>query len=533
MTALPDQAASVAELQRKSALANALMSQAMSPIQGQPVGSGPYQIVPRTGLATGISQIGSALLARNLNKQVSQEQQALSDQYAAALRSMFGGGTSGVSAPAPASQAPQATISPQGPYAGGLNQPPPQTTAAPAPAPTSTASPMNPAGLNPDMAAMLYMQDPKSYTEGFVAPYYKPADIIGKLRAAGIDPGSPLAQQIAQTNLAKENYITPINAREGSTILDPITMQPRFEAPKEGVGLTFGPNGPSAYEVPGYRQARAGITGAETGAKEMNTPRILPTASGGSQFVYPSQVAGLPPALGGNANAPVQMGGGGAQAPSSPQPGEAPVWKTMPKMVTPGGTGAPGAYSEAIMKGSADKAIKLREDYGKEADLADQKIALNREAMQVLSKAETGPLSETLTKWRGILKEVGVPDSLISGEKVEATQELKKYLINNAIQGARQIYGSRMTQNEVELQKNEASPSDSMVKEAIRELVRFQNLQSEYAKKRSQDFDTYLSKGGDPLRFESWYTSRFPLSDFVQPPSKDEIEAEMKRRGIR
>lgn len=530
MTALPDQAADVAELQRKAALANALMSQAMSPIQGQPVGSGPYQIVPKTGLATGISQLGSALLARNLNKQVSQDQRALSDQYAQQLRAMFGGGTSGVSTPAPASQAPPATVSPQGPYAGGLNQPPAQPPPTAAPQPTS--SPMNPAGLNPDMAAMLYMQDPKSYTEGFVAPYYKPADIIGKLRAAGIDTDSPLARQIAQTSLAKENYIAPINAREGSTLVDPFTMQPRFEAPKEGVGLQYGPNGPTAYEVPGYRQARAGITGAETGAKEMNTPRILPTASGGSQFVYPSQVAGLPPALGGNPSVPTQSGGNApAAAPS--QPGEAPVWQTMPKMITPGGTGAPGAYSEAIMKGSADKAITLREQFGKEADLADQKIALNREAMKVLSRAETGPLSEKLTKWRGILKEIGVPDALISGDKVEATQELKKYLVNNAIQGARQLYGARMTQQEVQMQKEEANPSDAMTETAVRELVRFQNLQNEYAKKRSQDFDAYLSKGGDPLRFESWYTSKFPLSDFVQPPSKAEIEAEMKRRGIR
>lgn len=536
MTALPDQAASVAELQRKSALANALMSQAMSPIQGQEVGSGPYRIMPSTGLATGVSQIGSALLARNLNKQITQDQRTISDQYAAQLRAMFGGGTSGVSTPAPASQAPQATISPQGPYAGGLNQPPPQQ-AQQAPAQPST-SPMNPAGLSPDMAAMLYMQDPKSYTEGFVAPYYKPADIIGKLRAAGIDPGSPLAQQIAQTNLAKENYIAPIGgARPGTIAFDPVTRQPLFAQPDLGknANLTFDPTGQLAVTpIPGAAGAAAQLAGAETAARVTNTPQSIPNQSGGTTFAYPGQVAGAPPAFGGNPNAPAQPGGGGGQpAPPAPQPGEAPVWKSMPKLSIPGGAGAPGAYSEALMKGEAEKAIALRDQYGKEADLADQKIALNREAMKVVSKAEVGPLSETLTKWRGILKEVGVPDALISGEKVEATQELKKYLVNNAIQGARQLYGARMTQQEVKMQKEEANPSDAMTLTAIRELVRFQNLQNEYSKKRSEDFDTYLSKGGSPLRFESWYTSKFPLSDFVQPPSKAEIEAEMKRRGIR
>src|SRR6478672_5964858 len=117
MTVLPGQATDVAELQRKSALANALMQNAMSPIQGQPVGSGPYQIVPKTGLATGISQLGSALLARNLNKQVSQDQRTLSDQYAAQLRAMFSGGSSGATTGAPMAPAPQVPISPQGPYA--------------------------------------------------------------------------------------------------------------------------------------------------------------------------------------------------------------------------------------------------------------------------------------------------------------------------------------------------------------------------------------------------------------------------------
>ena len=540
LTALPDQMPDVADLQRKSALANALMSQAVSPIQGQPVGSGPYSIVPKTGLATGISQIGSALLARNLNKQIQQEQRTLSDQYAAQLRAMFGGGTSGVSAPAPASQAPQATISPQGPYAGGLNQPPPQ--AAPAPsqqAPSGnvgTASPMNPAGLNPDMAAMLYATDPKSYVEGFVAPYYKPADIIGKLRAAGIDPGSPLAQQIAQTNIAKENYIAPINAREGSTILDPFNpSRPLFEAPKEGVGLQYTPQGPVAYEVPGYRQARAGITGAETGAKELNTPRVLPTPSGGSQFVYPSQVAGMPPALGGSYNQPTGAAGGGAPpAPTSAIPnGEAPVWSSMPKLNIPTGTGAPGTYTDAVFKGMAEKRNELATKYGQEADLADQKIALNREALKDLDKAELGPLSEKLTEYRGMLKELGVPDSLIGGDKVAPTQQLKKYLVNNAIQGARQIYGNRMTESEVMLQKDQANPSDKMTLLAVKELIKFQNIQNEYSRKRAQDFDKYVQYGGDPLRFESWYTAKFPLSEFVTPPSRAEIEAEMKRRGIK
>lgn len=539
MAGLPSQAADVAELQRKSALASALMGQAMSPIQGQPVGSGPYQIVPKTGLATGISQLGSALLARNLNKQISEGNRSLSDAYAAQLRSMFGGGSSGVSTPAPASQAPQATVSPQGPYAGGLNQPPPQETqqAAPQSAPqAATTSPMNPAGLDPSMAGMLYMQDPAKYAEQFVAPYYKPADIFGKIRAAGMDPNSPLGHQIAQMNLAKENYVAPIGgARQGTVAFDPITHQPLFAQPDLGrnANLTYDQNGQlSVTPIPGAAGAAAQLTGAETAARETNTPRLVPTPSGGSAFGYPGQFAGPPPAFGGNPNAPANPPPSGAPAPQPQQPGEAPVWKSVPKMVIPSGVGAPGAYSEAIQKGSAEKAMTLREQYGKEADLADQKVALNREAMKVLSQAEVGPLSDKLTKWRGILKELGVPDGLISGEKVEATQELKKYLVNNAIQGARQLYGARMTQQEVAMQKEEANPSDAMTEKAIRELVRFQNLQNEYSKKRAQDFDTYLSKGGDPLRFESWYTSKFPLSGFVQQPTREEILAEMKRRGI-
>src|SRR5689334_10344292 len=111
MTVLPDQAADVADLQQKTAQAQVLLQNSMTPQQGQMVGSGPYQIMTRTGLTNGISQLAQALMASKLNTDIAGERRSLSDAYAQQLQQMFGGGSSGAPAmPSPQSQAPQAAV---------------------------------------------------------------------------------------------------------------------------------------------------------------------------------------------------------------------------------------------------------------------------------------------------------------------------------------------------------------------------------------------------------------------------------------
>jgi hypothetical protein len=144
--------------------------------------------------------------------------------------------------------------------------------------------------------------------------------------------------------------------------------------------------------------------------------------------------------------------------------------------------------------------------------------------MKYLATAETGPSSNWLTEHRANLKEWGVPDALIPGSgTVTDTQELNKNLKQSALQGARSIFGSRMTQMEVKLQHDELSPSTSMTKDAIASLVQQDNIKANYAKQRANDYGQYVQAGGDPMQFERYYASKRPLtrfaSQYTTPPA--------------
>ncbi len=151
-------------------------------------------------------------------------------------------------------------------------------------------------------------------------------------------------------------------------------------------------------------------------------------------------------------------------------------------------------------------------------------------------------MSEWMTENRAKLLEWGVPESMVPGSgKVTPTMELNKNLKQSALQGARAIFGSRMTQMEVRLQHEELSPSTSMTKDAIASLMQQDNIKQQYAKQRSQDYGKYVQQGGDPLRFESWYAKNFPLTKFAQVQthgpmqpkgySREQLEEELRKRG--
>lgn len=514
----PSQYPAYLDLQRKQQIAQMLVGASQQATQ-TPAEWNSMRVVPKRSPLSNVTALATALMAGKAMKSANQAQQ----DYFTGL--MSPGATPTASTPS----APSAVSS----ASAGI-------PAAPQASPTSgimaPQNPMIPSGMAPSTAqGILQMMGPEKYAENFIAPQFKLPEIVTQLKAAGIDPNSALGRQIQQNAIAKATYMEPLNVREGSTLVDPTTMQPTFEAPKEGIGIKYGPNGPQAYEVPGYRQATAGIEGAQTGAKQGNTIMIVPSQGGGSTVGYGSQLAGQAPALGGaqapRVAAPGSAGGGSGFAPAA-EPGEAPVWQSVPMLKVPRGIGAPGDYTAAMLKGAGDKANELYTKYGQEADLADQKIALNEQAMKELSSAELGPLSDTLTKYRGTLKELGVPDSLIGGDSVTPTQELRKYLVNNAIQGARQLYGNRMTQQEVQMQKEESNPSDKMTLQAVQDLVKFQNIQNQYAKQRALDYDKYVQRGGDPRRFESWYATNFPLSKAAHQPTLEELQAEARKRGL-
>jgi hypothetical protein len=480
------------DMQRKQMLAQMLMQNTQQSNQ-TPSDWNQMRLVPRRSPLQGLSTLASSMLAANALKGSQQAQQ----KY---FQNIYGGGQpQGQSAPAQSQGPPQPGQQPQ------MQQP--------------QQNPLIPNGMSQGTAQqMIGMMGPEKYAESFIAPNYKPAEVKAEIRAAGIDPDSPLGRQLAQGRLAKSNYVAPIEQRPGAIERDPFSNQVIGQNPSlpQGAVNTYDREGKLSGSAmsPGATEAIAQAAGAQTAGKVANEYTTLPTASGGSAVVGGPHT-GLP-------NAPSYFPKptalpGSAAPPQAPPVNPNSPWASMPKLATPEGIGAPGEFTKTMLKNAADKHAELVTKYGAEADTADQKMNYNNEALKALPNAEVGPISHFMTENRAKLQEWGVSPKLIPGSgTVTPTFELNKNLLNSALQGAKQIYGARMTSNEVMLQKNEASPSVATSQQAVKSLIQQDNAKNAYFKQRSQDYGQYMQQGGDPNRFESWYSNKFPLQDFAK-----------------
>jgi hypothetical protein len=184
-----------------------------------------------------------------------------------------------------------------------------------------------------------------------------------------------------------------------------------------------------------------------------------------------------------------------------------------PRAPTYSGLGAPSTQDAVLQKAGADKQVELYTKYGEQSDLADQQLTRVQEALAHINGANMGPWADEATKMQGVLHQI-MP-SIYAGGAATNSQIFKKNVVNLALQGAKGIYGPRMTTNEVMLQKNEASPSELQTREAATALLKQQQTIAQYNKQRSQDYQTYVAAGHDPLRFEGWYSANHSLQSYA------------------
>ena len=97
--------------------------------------------------------------------------------------------------------------------------------AASSPQPAAQSGSMFP-GVSDDVAFASIGTGGIGKIPDLISKYNEPTELMKTMTAAGIDPKSPLGQQLIQANLAKTNYVAPLNARPGSIIRDPFTQKP-------------------------------------------------------------------------------------------------------------------------------------------------------------------------------------------------------------------------------------------------------------------------------------------------------------------
>jgi hypothetical protein len=249
-----------------------------------------------------------------------------------------------------------------------------------------------------------------------------------------------------------------------------------------------------------------------TDASGRQVPRFLPQLPG-----YPGGQQGqqIPPAVQAAADrgqpfeATVAPGG---QPQFNPNPGKSQdPFADVPQRYAPQGMGQ-STFDKEMASKQAESASVTASKLGSQADAANQRMALNNQALKLVDQSDTGPkaaLIGDVKNW--LVSRVGIPESSFQNTP-SATIALQKDLLNSATQRAKQQFGSRITQSEVMLMLTRGSPNVDMTKASIKYLIDSDNAMQTYQIKQANDFGSYLQKGGDPMRFESWYASKFPAS---------------------
>jgi hypothetical protein len=514
------------DAQRRSALAQYLTAQSLSQPELGVGRSGPYEVQSKYTTGLGLTKLAQAVAAAAMTGKANQGNAAIVQQLyrnrGEAARALGDYSTQGSQPPLDTAgnvNGPAAIGAPNGPAAVGAL---PGGEAA-INGVNGSAGPPQPPQDPQNRMTQAYLLAQRAHDMGVPDEIIKAhlsdiarTELEKNARTAGVDPAA-----YARGALAKG---ATLEMRPGGSAFD-LVHGTMMTAPEPTQGLQFSGDASrgtlTASAIPGVAEQAGNVKGQQTAAEAINKPGSYETRGGGSTYGYASDILGLPPALRGGQQSQARLPGTAPAAPSVPTlpgagaaGGNSNVFADLPKLNIPTGLGSPDAYTKAKLTHAAEKDSELSTKYGEQADMADQRVAFNRMALQVLSSSETGPLAARVNKIRSAAQEMGIPESMIPGwAKVAPSQELMKNLVRNAIVSLKPNFGARPAAAEFQILKEEANPSEAMTQLAIRRLLMVDSEKGEYEKQRADMYGQASQKGVDPQRFESWYAKKFPMAD--------------------
>lgn len=451
----PEYAGNVYDIQTKQALAQALLQKGL---QGnlaayQPAGGG-FGYVPRMGIGGALAgSVLPSVLGAALQRQANQELTALGQQQQAALTRMLtpqtvtetiGGGAPGM---VPAGVAGQPGVAGQS-DAQALG-----AALAPQTVTRTTAAPLNPGNLDPNVARYLLNTAPEKYLEN-VLSYYKPADIVAEIRAAGIDPNSAIGQQMAQARIAQKNFIAPTISSPGQTVTSNM-----------GGGTRTNPFIQGGQEVLGYtlegRPIVASMIGAEGSAQGL--ARATAMGKAGAEPIAGVDAAGNPVFT---TKAAVAQGQGAGQAPQ-------PTAGRFSGYQAPGGGGVRPGLSPAEQEGQIGLAKSNVGNYSTLKDTASN----SAERTNILDSLEAYANGRTTfgPGWTGRIENLAainskLPSGLAFGSNDVSNAQVVQKLASNLIQQYQKSMGGTGTDKQFELVMH-GTPGADMTNKAMLEVI--------------------------------------------------------------
>lgn len=507
----PDLAVAQEQLARKQQLIDALKSQGLQPIDGG-----------RGGISwtQGLAKLLGTYAATRMQKANDAQSVALNRQYADRMGSLFGMqprfASADPSQPAPqaapmAAPAPDASqqsafnqaFSPDAMSAiqGGQTPPPVQPAsappqAAPSPQPPMAAGQPMPAQQsaqpgyamslsgNPQQDMMDYFMNPGAYSEAMIKNHspVAPAQMMQQAQAA-LARGDTASASAILGQMNKDQYIAPINVRQGGAVLDPITRKPIFENPQlpPGASVTWDANGrPTQVSmVPGAETAIAGAAGAKTAGENRYEPIAGYDAAGNPVFGNKLDAAN---------------GGSSNFRPNAP-------------------LGAPAA---ADVQGKASAEIYQRIN-DNAAGAPDRIFALHQiDNLASNPNIVLGPGSDAVNKFTGVLGTLGQKVGITPPQSVTNAGEFNKW---TAQYGARTAESLGLSGSDARFNVAvHASPNGQMTPQAIKSVLptfigwevaakdrgaMAQNFQQRYGLQSANQFQTHWAQNYDP-RIYTW-----------------------------
>jgi hypothetical protein len=486
----PSAYAQLMEAQRRQQMAAALQQQGLEgPQAPTPISGGKYTVAPRT---SALSAIASPLKAYMGSKLASSADQ----QMAQAMQGQGG---------------------PDSDFDGGD------------PASGRSPGPKGILGLDANSSRLLYMTDRASWAklrQGTTEQQNARSQALGanqptgpgvspNLHVAGITPEQQQAAAAAKAATVEARQgMTTTNLQNNQTAQYPTLGPGQVVTGRDQAGNPTG-----AAQLPGSTEAAAQMEGAQTAAKEQNTPRLVPQGGGVEKLEIPNWL-NYPGAAG---NTQPQSRYFGPQQPAAPKAPAAPaqpaappgsMWNSVPKVNVPNTPGqTTDAYHQQILHNAGKKDEELVNQYSLQARTADARLAFNKEALKILNSSVTGPAADTVTHLSALAAQYGFKNVpfLPSADVAANTQMLKKYLLQNPLQNLKPTFGGRPAASEFQVLANDASPSPKMLNSAIARLVTMDSTRAAYEKQQALDYGRYQAAGGDPRQYEQWYADHKPL----------------------
>lgn len=225
-------------------------------------------------------------------------------------------------------------------------------------------------------------------------------------------------------------------------------------------------------------------------------------------------------ASGQNPNPQAVMRAGTPAMQGQPPPQGAPMQPTAPQQPPTSVQAAPQGSMPGFSAGQSTSDKSMAEHQGKtladqeaeinhNAESAIQKIAQNNQMVNLIPSITTGPFAKQATTLKMLGNQLG-----INIGDPSSNQEFEKYAIKGALEGAKQIYGARLTNQDV-MSQIQSNPGTSMADKALYQLIKYDNVQQQRnIDKRQAYFNEYK---GPKNQFGMWFDQNHPFMGIAAP----------------